>query len=69
MFFNPFSIVITSLGEERASLGAFHTFVRFALVWFCLFPQPLSVWERLWFVLQFNDLGLDDMSLASPAVV
>ena len=31
-FFSPFSIAITSLGEERASLGAFRTFVRFALV-------------------------------------
>ena len=38
VFFSPFSIVITSLGEERANLSAFHTFVRFALVWFCLFP-------------------------------
>ena len=32
VFFSPFSIAITSLGEERASLGAFRTFVRFALV-------------------------------------
>ena len=24
-------------GFERANLGAFRTFVRFALVWFCLF--------------------------------
>ena len=38
MFFSPFSVAINSLGEERASLGAFRTFVRFALVWFCLFP-------------------------------
>ena len=51
MFFSPFSIAITSLGEERASLGAFRTFVRFALVWFYLFPLPLSVWEGLWFVI------------------
>ena len=36
-FFSPFSIAITSLGEERANLCAFRTFVRFALVWFCLF--------------------------------
>ena len=35
-FFSPFSIVITSLGEERANLSAFRTFVRFALVWFCV---------------------------------
>ena len=47
VFFSPFSIVITSLGEERANLGAFRTFVRFALVWFCLFPCPLHVWEGL----------------------
>ena len=25
----------------------FHTFVRFALVWFCLFPLPLGVLEGL----------------------
>ena len=45
--FSLFSIEITSLGEERANLSAFRTFVRFALVWFCLFPFPLDVWERL----------------------
>ena len=39
VFFSPFSIAITSLGEERANLGAFRTFVRFALVWFCLFSS------------------------------
>ena len=44
-FFSPFSIAITSLGEERANRSAFRTFVRFALVWFCLFPLPLRVWE------------------------
>ena len=43
VFFSPFSIAITSLWEERASLGAFRTFVRFALVWFCLCPLPLGV--------------------------
>ena len=32
MFFSPFSIAITSLGEERANLSAFHTLVRFVLV-------------------------------------
>ena len=32
VFFSPFSIAITSLGEERANLGAFRTFVRFVLV-------------------------------------
>ena len=27
VFFSPFSIAITSLGEERANLSAFRTFV------------------------------------------
>ena len=35
VFFSPFSIAITSLGEERANLSAFRTFVRFVLVWIC----------------------------------
>ena len=30
--FSPFSIAITSLGEERANLSAFRTFVGFVLV-------------------------------------
>ena len=47
VFFSPFSIAITSLGEVRANLSAFRKFVRFALVWFCLFPLPLRVWEGL----------------------
>ena len=33
VFFSPFSVAITSLGEERANLSAFLTFVRFVLVW------------------------------------
>ena len=33
MSFSPFSIAITSLGEERANLSDFRTFVRFVLVW------------------------------------
>ena len=37
VFFGPFSIAITSLGEERANLCVFRAFVRLALVWFCLF--------------------------------
>ena len=41
--FSPFSIAITSLGEERADLCDFRTFVRFALDWFCLFPPPVGV--------------------------
>ena len=51
VFFSPFSIAITSLGEEKASLGTFRTCVRFALVWFCLFPLSLGVWEGLRFVI------------------
>ena len=51
VFFSPFSIAITSLGEERANLSAFRTFVRFVLVWICWFPLPLGVWEGLWFVI------------------
>ena len=51
VFFSPFSIASTSLGEKRANLSAFCTFVRFALVWFCLFPLPLGVWEGLGFVI------------------
>ena len=47
VFFSPFSIVISSLWEERAILSAFRTFVWFALFWFCLFPLPLGVWEGL----------------------
>ena len=46
-----FSIAITSLGEERANLSAFRTFVRFVLVWICPFPLPLGVWEGLRFVI------------------
>ena len=42
-FFSPFSIAITSLGDERAYLSAFRTFVRFMLVWICRFPLPLGV--------------------------
>ena len=51
VFFSPFSIAITSLGEERANLSAFRTFVRFVLVWICRFPLPLDVWEGLRFVI------------------
>ena len=39
--------MITSLGEEGANLSVFRTFVRFVLVWFCLFPLSLDVWEGL----------------------
>ena len=51
VFFNPFSIAITSLGEVRDNLSAFRTFVRFGLVWFCLFSLPLGVLEGLQFVI------------------
>ena len=51
VFFSPFSIAITSLGEERANLCAFRTFVRFVFVWICRFPLPLGVWEGLRFVI------------------
>ena len=51
VFFSPFSIAITSLGEETANLSAFRTFVRFTLVLFCLFPLPLRVWDGLRFVI------------------
>ena len=49
MFFSPFIIAITSLGEERANLSAFRMFDRFVLVWICRFPLPLDVWEGLRF--------------------
>ena len=44
-FFSPFSIASTSLGEERANLIAFRTFVRFVLVWICRFPLLLVSWK------------------------
>ena len=51
VIFSPFSIAITSLGEQRANLSAFRTFVRFVLVFICRFPLPLGVWEELRFVI------------------
>ena len=51
VFFSPCSIAITSLGEEKANLSAFRTFVRFVLVLICRFPLPLGVWEGLRFVI------------------
>ena len=47
VFCSPFSIEIFSVWEERANLGAFRAFVRFAPVWFCLLPFPLGVWDGL----------------------
>ena len=35
------------LSKERENLSAFRTFVRFALVWFCLLPLSLGVLEGL----------------------
>ena len=46
---SPFSIAITSLGEERTNLSALRMFDRFVLVWICRFP--FDVWERLRFVI------------------
>ena len=51
VFYSPFSIAITSLGEERANLSAFRMYDRFVLVWICRFPLPLDVWEGLRFVI------------------
>ena len=51
VFFSPFNIAITSLGEERANLSAFRMFVGFVLVWIRRFPLPLGVWEGLRFVI------------------
>ena len=51
VFFSPFSIAITSLGEERANLSAFRTFDRFVFVWICRFPLPPDVWDGLRFVI------------------
>ena len=45
--FSPFSIAITSLGEKRANLSAFRTFVRLVLFLFCRFPLPLFVWDAV----------------------
>ena len=54
VFFSSFSIAITSLGEERAHLSSFRTFVRFVLVWFCRFSLPLGVGEGLRFVVRHS---------------
>ena len=51
VFFSPFTIAITSLGKERANLSAFSYVWSISLVWFCLFPFPLSVWEGLRFMI------------------
>ena len=55
ILFLCFSVILAlrlpCLGKERANLRAFHMFVQFALVWFCLFPLPLGVWEGLGLVI------------------
>ena len=48
VFFGPFGIAVASLGDGGGfgvGAGAFRAFVRFVLVWVCLFPLPLGVWE------------------------
>ena len=47
--FSVLSIAITSLGEERANLGAFRMFGRFVLIWICRFPLPLGVFFFFFF--------------------
>ena len=49
--------------RSRANLSVFRTFVRFALVWFCLCPLPLGVWEGLRFVI----VALPGLSLTFSA--
>ena len=41
----------TRVNVRQHRVGAFHAFIRFALVWFCLFLLPLGVWEGLRFVI------------------
>ena len=58
VLFVLFCVAITSLGEERANLSVFHTYARVALVWFCLFPLSLGVWEGLRLVSKVNSFLL-----------
>ena len=58
VFFSPFSIAITSLGEERANLSAFRTFVRFVGFLFFLGSGKgcdLWLWHSLDISLTFFD--------------
>ena len=64
VFFSPFSIAITSLGEERANLSAFRTFFRFVLGWICRFSLPLGVREGLRFVIVALPVLLPFFSIA-----
>ena len=63
-FFSPFSIAITSLGEERANVRAFRTFVRFVLAWICRFTLHLGGLGGLRFMIVALS-GLD-FSLTTP---
>ena len=45
VFFSPFNIAITSLGEERDNLSAFRTFVRFVLKGLILEILPPKIAE------------------------
>ena len=54
ILFLCFSVLLAlRLSRLGKNLSAYRTFVRFALVWFCLFPLPLQlgVWEGLRFVI------------------
>ena len=51
MLFSPFSIAITSFGEGKAGLCAFHAFVCFRYDSLCFFPLPLGVRDWLRFVI------------------
>ena len=65
ILFLYFSILLATLVEEKDNLSAFRTFVRFARVWFCLFPLPLGVWGGL--RLNLNKLVSDlDIETSSP---
>ena len=57
VFFSPFSIAITSLGEERANLSAFRTSVRFALFFFCFLFLLVS--GKGWHSLDFSFTSLE----------
>ena len=58
VFFSPFGIAITSLGEGRAVLGAFRAFVRLCLFGFVGFLFLLGSWKDcglwLWHSLDFS---------------
>ena len=43
VLFSPFSIAITSLGEQRSNLSAFRMLVRFALVIPALFEEKAEI--------------------------